>query len=149
MADNVRARIETYSFSWDDKSFSIGVSIGIAPINGYTGGITAALSAADSACFAAKEQGRNRIHVYREDDAALAKWHGEIQWVGRINKALEENRFRLYFQSIIPINRPAEGAHYEFLLRMLDEDGSIVTPDMILPAAERYNLATKLDRWVV
>ena len=149
VADNVRARIETYRFCWDDKSFSIGVSIGIAPINGYTGGITAALSAADSACFAAKEQGRNRIHVYREDDAALAKWHGEIQWVGKINKALEENRFLLYFQPIIPVEGPAEGAHYEFLIRMLDEDGSIVTPNMFLPAAERYNLATKLDRWVI
>ena len=149
IADNVRARIEGYSFSWDDKSFSLGVIIGIAPINGYTGGITAVLSAADSACFAAKEQRRNRIHVYREDDAALAKWHGEIQWVGRINKALEENRFLLYFQPIIPINRPTQGPHYEFLLRLKDEDGNIVTPNMFLPAAERYNLATKLDRWVI
>ena len=149
VADNVRARIEAYSFAWDDKSFGLGVSIGIAPINGYTGGVTAAMSAADSACFAAKEQGRNRIHVYREDDAALAKWHGEIQWVGRINKALEEIRFLLYFQPIIPIDRPTEGAHYEFLIRMRDKDGSIVTPNKFLPAAERYNLATKLDRWVV
>ena len=150
MADNVRARIEAYSFAWDDKSFGLGVSIGIAPINGYTGGVTAAMSAADSACFAAKEQGRNRIHVYREDDAALAQ-------VARGNSMGGENQQsagRKPVSALFPAHHspsivPPRGPTTSFLIRMRDEDGSIVTPNKFLPAAERYNLATKLDRWVV
>lgn len=149
VADNIRQAVEAYQFAWDERRFNIGVSIGIAPINGVTGSITAALSAADSACYAAKEQGRNRIHVFREDDAELAKWHGEIRWVERINRALEENRFELYHQPIVPIDGRSEGAHYEFLLRMRDEQGNIVPPSAFLPAAERYNLVTKIDRWVI
>ena len=106
------------------------------------------MSAADVACYVAKDLGRNRIHVYEERDAA--ERHQEMQWVARINRALEEGRFELFFQPIVPID-PALDAwpHYELLLRMRDERGEIVPPSAFIPAAERYNLMPMVDRWVV
>ena len=105
------------------------------------------MSAADVACYVAKDLGRNRIHVYEERDAA--ERHQEMQWVARINRALEEKRFELFFQPIVPID-PASDAwpHYELLLRLRDERGEIVLPSAFIPAAERYNLMPMLDRWV-
>ncbi len=149
VAEGLCKAIEHYDFEWDEKHFSIGASIGIAPIDCQMESIGAALSAADSACFAAKDQGRNRIHLYRKDDAHLAKWHGEIEWIGRIDRALQHDRFELFYQPIVPIDDREEGARYEFLLRMRDEEGNLVLPGTFLPAAERYHLAIKLDRWVV
>ena len=149
VAENIRRAVEDFQFVWDDKQYSIGVSIGLAPLNEYTDSITSALKAADGACNAAKNHGHNRIHVYREDDATIAKWHGDLQWVTRINRALEEDRFQLYYQPIVPVQGRSEGAHYEFLLRMQDDDGAIVSPGAFLPAAERYKLATRIDRWVI
>src|SRR5262249_4142534 len=116
-------------FGWQDKSFSIGVSIGLVPI-GHTGEtLTSVLSAADSSCYAAKEQGRNRVHVYQANDSTLARRTGEMRWMPRIQQALEDERFCLYYQPIVPIapNSPPE-QHGEILLRMLDEEGRIVPP---------------------
>ena len=149
VSENIRRAIEDYRFMWEDKLYGIGVSIGLASLNEYTDSITSALKAADGACNAAKDQGRNQIHIYREDDATIAKWHGDLQWVDKINRALEDNRFQLYFQPIVPVQPCDEGAHYEFLLRLRGEEGKIVSPSAFLPAAERYNLATKIDRWVI
>ena len=106
------------------------------------------MSAADVACYVAKDSGRNRIHVYEEGDAA--ERHQEMQWVARINRALEEERFELFFQPIVPIGG-GEGhwPHYELLLRMRDERGELVAPNAFIPAAERYNLMPGLDRWVI
>jgi EAL domain-containing protein (putative c-di-GMP-specific phosphodiesterase class I) len=135
---------------WEDKSFTIGVSIGLVPITEASGSVSAMLSAADAACYAAKDRGRNRIHVYREDDAELAQRHGEMRWVSRIQQALEEDRFHLSLQPIIPIRtRDGAGEHCELLLWMEDEEGRRVPPGAFLPAAERYNLSIKLDRWVI
>ena len=90
------------------------------------------------------------MHVYRSDDAELARRHGEMQWVARINQALEEDRFELWSQSIVPVHSGTnEGEHFELLLRLIDEDGDVVPPGAFLPAAERYGLSTSLDRWVV
>ena len=118
-------------------------------ITAPSGSITDILRAADSACYAAKDAGRNRIHLYHEQDAELAQRRGEMQWVSQIQRALEEGRFRLNFQSIVPVKGGGEGAHYELLLRMEDEEGRLVLPAAFLPAAERYHLAAKLDRWVI
>ena len=109
------------------------------------------MRAADSACYSAKKTGPNRIHVYQEQDEVLAKRHGEMQWAVRLPRALEENRFHLYYQTIVPVdgNNDSGEFHYEVLLRMEDETGQIVLPENFLPAAERYNLATDIDRWVV
>ena len=150
LATTLREAVEKFRFAWEDKHFTIGVSIGLVPITESSESIASVLRAADIACYSSKDRGRNRIHVYREDDADLAKRHGEMQWVARIQRALEEERFHLYFQPISPVKSSREeGAHYELLLRMHDEEGHTVLPGAFLPAAERYNLATKLDGWVV
>ncbi len=150
VADALRQSIQDFRFVWDNKHFNLGVSIGLVPVNEGSGSVAAVLRAADNACYAAKDAGRNRIHVFREDDAALARRHGDMQWLARINHALEDDRFHLYCQPIAPITPAAyKGAHYELLIRMEDKDGQMVLPGLFLPAVERYDLATKLDRWVI
>jgi EAL domain-containing protein (putative c-di-GMP-specific phosphodiesterase class I) len=128
----------------------VGVSIGIAPIEPASETVGALMSAADVACYVAKDLGRNRIHVYEEGDAA--ERHQEMLWVARITRALEEERFELYYQPIVSTrsDRPSgEWPHYELLLRMRDERGELVPPTAFIPAAERYNLMPSLDRWVI
>jgi diguanylate cyclase (GGDEF)-like protein/PAS domain S-box-containing protein len=150
VANALRRTIEDFRFVWEKQVFSIGVSIGVVPIQGPGQTVSSILSAADAACYAAKDHGRNRIHIYHEGDVELARRHGEMRWVTRIQTALEENRFELARQPIVPLSASAGAdSHYELLLRMRDEDGDIVLPDAFLPAAERYNLSVRLDRWVV
>jgi diguanylate cyclase (GGDEF)-like protein/PAS domain S-box-containing protein len=150
VANTLRRTIEDFRFVWEKQVFGIGVSIGVVPIQGLGQTVSSILSAADAACYAAKDRGRNRIHIYRAEDVELARRHGEMRWVTRIQTALEENRFELARQPIVPLSESAEtDSHYELLLRMRDENGDIVLPDAFLPAAERYNLSVRLDRWVV
>ena len=96
----------------------------------------------------AKDLGRNRIHTYLPEDTELALRHGEMQWVTKINQALEENRFCLYAQPIVPLNG-SNDKHYELLIRMISESGEIIPPGAFLPAAERYGLMEKIDIWVI
>jgi len=150
IADALRQTVVDFHFVWENKSFDIGVSIGLVNITATSGPVGSVLSAADMACYAAKDGGRNRVHVYREDDAALVQRHGEMQWVARINRAFEEKRFRLFRQSIVDVMHPHDIAqHYEVLIRMLDEQGAIVEPAAFLPAAERYGMMPSVDRWVI
>lgn len=151
VADEVREAVEDYRFTWEDRPFGIGVSIGLVAITPASEDITNVLRAADGACYAAKEKGRNRIHVvHKEDDTALVKRRGEMQWMFMIPWALEEGRFQLDYQPIAPIGSVKEnGHHYELLIRMVDANGDIVPPGAFLLAAERYNLIAKLDRWVI
>ncbi|MFZ1827588.1 MAG: EAL domain-containing protein [Candidatus Competibacteraceae bacterium] len=141
--------ISDFRFGWGDKIFRVGVSIGVVAIDADSESCASVLSAADSACYAAKDAGRNRVHLYTENDMDLARRQGEMRWVARINQALEDNRFQLAFQPIVPTHGQGVGHHYELLLRMEDESGHIVMPGAFLPAAERYHLAGKLDQWVV
>ncbi len=150
VAENLCEVVESYRFTWEGNSFVVGVSVGLVPINSNCGSIGVVLSIADSACYAAKEAGRNRVHSYVEDDTTVAQRHGEMRWVSRITQGLEDNNFLLYRQDITPIgNNVDEGDHYEVLIRMKDEEGTLVMPNSFLPAAERYNLMPKLDRWVI
>jgi EAL domain-containing protein (putative c-di-GMP-specific phosphodiesterase class I) len=108
------------------------------------------LSAADVACYAAKEAGRNRLHIYRPDDDELRRRRADMHWVSRLNKALEANRFCLYSQPIAPLRSAGGNAGYhEVLVRLLDEEGRLVPPNAFIPAAERYNLMPQIDRWVI
>jgi len=148
IAESLREGIAAFRFSWRDSALQIGVSIGIVPVEARSESVATLMSAADVACYVAKDQGRNRIHVYEEGDAA--ERHQEMQWVARITRALEEERFELYFQPIVPIgSEKGYWPHYELLLRMRDEEGAIVAPTEFIPAAERYNLMPGIDRWVV
>ena len=151
-AENLRKIVEDFRFVWDNQAFRIGASIGLVQISAESGTLTDVLSAADSACYVAKEQGRNRIHIYEPDDELLVERHGQMQWVQRIQNVLEENRFRLFFQPIAKLNI-AQGekntTHGEVLIRMLDENNEIVGPGSFIPSAERYFLMPAIDRWVV
>jgi diguanylate cyclase (GGDEF)-like protein len=150
VVERIRKKIEAYRFSWDDKIFTIGVTAGIVAITDDGATNQEVLSAADTACFIAKDSGRNQYHIYRTDDALSQKRHGEMQWVTRIVNAIEENRLVLYVQRINDVNENSEKyEHYEILVRMLDEEGEIVPPMAFIPAAERYGLMPQMDRWIV
>jgi len=142
--------VENFRFGWQTFSFKIGVSIGIAEITGEEAKAAEILSAADAACYIAKENGRNCIHFHRFAASESAAHQQEMQWVSRLHSALDNNAFVLYLQRIQDINSletPSE--HYEVLLRMIDKDNNIIPPGAFLPAAERFNLIGKLDQWVV
>ena len=148
-AEALRIAIGDYKFTWDDRTFRLGVSIGVVPITADNEDVAALLSAADSACGAAKEAGRNRIHSFQENDIDLMRRRREMQWAARINNALEENRFELFRQTIQPLQADEDGAHYELLLRMRDESGGIISPGLFIEAAERYGITPSIDRWVI
>ncbi len=144
----VQRNIQEFQFFWEGEKFQIGVSIGLVAIDETTASVTDLLKQADAACYVAKDMGRNQIQVYNPDDTILARRHGEMQWVARINQALEKKRFTLYAQAIEPLGSNS-GLHYELLLRMIGDHGEIIAPVNFLPAAERYDLMYKLDVWVV
>jgi diguanylate cyclase (GGDEF)-like protein/PAS domain S-box-containing protein len=148
-AESLRKAIGEFKFMWDDRSFRLGVSIGVVPITADNEDVAGMLSAADSACAAAKEAGRNRIHSYQENDIDLMRRRREMQWAARINNALEDDRFELFRQTIQPLQEEGLGAHYELLLRMRDENGAIIAPGLFIEAAERYGITPSIDRWVI
>jgi diguanylate cyclase (GGDEF)-like protein/PAS domain S-box-containing protein len=148
-AEALREAIRNYKFVWEERTFRLGASIGVVPISADNEDVAALLSAADSACAAAKESGRNRIYSFQENDIDLMRRRREMQWAARINNALEDGRFEIYRQVIQPLQRPDPGLHYELLLRMRDEAGKIVAPDQFIAAAERYGLTPNIDRWMI
>jgi diguanylate cyclase (GGDEF)-like protein/PAS domain S-box-containing protein len=150
LGERLRSAVRQYRFGWQERIFEIGVSIGLVPITAESGDMARVLSAADAACYVAKESGRNRMHEYQPDDTALAERYGEMQWIYRIHKAFAEHRFCLYRQSIHPLHGDgSEPPLCEIFIRMMDEDGHIATPGSFIPAAERYHLIASIDRWVV
>ncbi|MEO0827379.1 MAG: EAL domain-containing protein [Cyanobacteria bacterium J06642_9] len=151
ITEKLREAIQKFRFLWQDKTFRVGVSIGLVVLDANSRVLTEVLSAADAACYAAKGRGRNRIHVYQADDSELARHRDEREWTVRIREALEDNRFCLHRQAIVDTSEPnsAQTVHYEILLRMIDEDGELISPGVFIPAAERYRLMTEIDRWVV
>ena len=148
-AESLREAVRNFKFSWEERTFRLGASIGVVPISVDNADVASVLSAADSACQAAKEAGRNRVHSFEENDIDLMRRRREMQWAARINSALEEGRFELFRQTILPLQMPEHGAHYELLLRMRDEAGKIVSPDNFMTAAERYGITPSIDRWVI
>lgn len=150
IAEVLRQMVKEFRFVWHDKPFTIGVSIGLVAITHDSESLSSLFSCADAACYAAKDRGRNRVHIYVEEDIELVRRRGEMQWVGRITRAMEENRLRLFVQPIVPLfPSPDADVHYEMLLRMIDDDGQLVLPMAFIPAAERYNLMSSIDRWVI
>ncbi len=150
VAEKLRESTSEFRFLWQEKTFAVGFSIGVVFITGDLASTDALLQAADEACYAAKETGRNRIHVYEPNDDTLERRRGEMQWVSRLQAALEEDRFRIYAQTILGMSPDAEpGLHYEVLIRMVDESGELIPPGAFVPAAERYGIMPSVDRWMV
>lgn len=150
IAESLRRNVEQFRFSWDEKTFTLGVSIGLVSIDVHSTNVPEIMSAADNACYAAKDSGRNRIQVYYDTDIEMSRRRGEMRWVSRINEALNDDSFYLVSQLIQPVLAAGNhGAHVELLIRMREADGHTVPPDAFLPAAERYNLAHMIDRWVI
>lgn len=149
VSNTLREKIQAFRFIWQGNSFAIGVSIGLVGITAESESLANLLIAADTACYAAKNNGRNRIHVFQRDDQDLLQHQGEMRWVNRLTKALEEDRFVLQGELMAAIDSlDSHQIHYEVLIRLQDEDGELVAPMAFIPAAERYNLMGKIDRWV-
>ena len=148
IAEMLRQMISDFRFVWEDKIFQVGISIGLVEIASSSESSIAVMSAADAACYVAKEEGRNRIQVFQSGNKG-AERYGEMQWVARIHKAIDENRLLLYRQNIVAVTAGDSMAHAEILLRMQDENGTVIPPMAFIPAAERYNVMVMIDRWVV
>ncbi|MDP9120891.1 MAG: EAL domain-containing protein [Acidobacteriota bacterium] len=151
IAEEMRSTLRDFRFSYRDQLFGVGVSVGLVPIEETSGDLGQILSAADAACYVAKERGRNRVHEYEPDDTAVVEHYGEMQWVQRIHSAFEERRFRLFYQLIQPLasDSGTDELLCEVLLRMLDRQGQVIEPTAFIAAAERFSIMTGVDRWVV
>ncbi|MDB6090348.1 MAG: hypothetical protein JWN85_3132 [Gammaproteobacteria bacterium] len=147
IADGVRQAIRDYRFMWGANTLSVGASVGVVQIKVDTESVAAVMSAADIACYAAKDEGRNRIHVYEAD--GVSSRHREMHWVARVTRAAEENRLELFFQPIVRIGAEGVPSFHELTIRLRDDDGRLVPPSEFIPAAERYNVMSIIDRWVV
>jgi diguanylate cyclase (GGDEF)-like protein/PAS domain S-box-containing protein len=147
VADGVRQAIKEYRFIWGATTLSVGASVGVVQISAETESVAAVMSAADIACYAAKDEGRNRIHVYEAD--GVSHRHREMHWVARVTRAAEENRLELFFQPIVRIGADGAPTFHELTIRLRDDDGRLVPPSEFIPAAERYNVMSIIDRWVV
>ena len=148
VADSLLKVIQEHLFLWEEHSLRIGASIGLVSIPQTAADLTQLLQNADAACYRAKDTGRNRIHIFNDDDTEIAQRLGEMKWVERIHHALESNLFCLYAQAIVPLSSSSD-KHYEILIRMQGEDGRIIPPGAFLPAAEQFNLIAKIDQWVI
>ncbi len=150
IAQDILHLIRDFRYTWDGRNFAIGVSMGLVAIDGADKSVSDLLRSADIACYMAKDKGRSRYHIYRIDDKELALRHGEMEWVSRIHNALEDEQFILQKQQIVPVgSAQPEFQRYEFLIRLRGTDDEMIYPGSFIPAAERYNLMPKLDRWVI
>lgn len=148
VAEKIHHQLQLFKFSWDSNIFEVGVSIGIVPINKTVSNLTELLSAADSACYVAKEKGHNSQHIYVSGDKALTQHHGQMKWYQNIKHAFDEDKFEIHLQEIKPFSKKYN-SHAEILLRMRGEDGELISPAVFLPTAERYYMAMDIDRWVL
>ncbi len=152
IANLLRKRLEDFRFAWHNNIFRIGVSIGLTMITNKTRTAEEILSAADSACYVAKDTGRNRVFVHdpEDNDPASNNHRKTLQWAAQIQKALDENRFCLFLQNIAFTHDPTGlSPHVEVLIRMFDQSGQLIPPGAFIPAAERYSLMGAIDQWVI
>ncbi|WP_019570839.1 ammonium transporter [Thioalkalivibrio sp. ALE11] len=150
VAEKIREKVHRFRFPWKGRQFAVGSSIGIVPIEEGQSDLAEVLGRADTACYVAKEHGRNRVHLFEPDDQEMAEHKGQMQWASRIRGALDRDRLRLYYQPIVSTSqadKPAE--HHEILVRLLDDEDTLVPPNAFIPAAERYGLMADIDKWVV
>lgn len=148
-AQRICDEVRTFRFVHAERRFHVGASIGLVPVDRRWPNEASLMQAADMACYAAKQDGGNRVRAWCEEDAALQVLRQAAKWVHRIEEAIEANRFVLFAQNFEPVQGHADGLHAEVLMRMLDVDGSLILPAAFLPAAERFHLAARIDRWVL
>jgi diguanylate cyclase (GGDEF)-like protein/PAS domain S-box-containing protein len=149
IAEKLRAQLAEFPFSWEDHHFQIGASFGIVLINQELPDPNA-LSLADLACYSAKDEGRNRVHVYQPNDQQMVERRSEMNWVVRVKAALNEKRLILYSQRFLPLSRePSSQDYREVLVRMHDPEGGLILPGQFIPAAERYDIMHRVDEWVI
>jgi diguanylate cyclase (GGDEF)-like protein len=148
-AENIRQSINQFRFVYESKMYDVAISMGVVWVDPTAENISELLSAADIACRMAKEKGGNRVHIYQSSDHQLLIHEDHMQWIGRINKSLADDRFVIYRQRILSLDIDNDEEHYEILIRLKDENGAIISPIQFIPAAERYGLMSKLDRWVI
>ncbi|MBI5460717.1 MAG: EAL domain-containing protein [Gammaproteobacteria bacterium] len=151
IADGIHQVLDEFKFNWDGRIFRAGASIGVLEFRPGENSLTDLLSAADMACYAAKNAGRRRTHVYQVDDANMQAHRTEMDWAARINDAVEENCLVLYGQTIARLGNGhmPPGRAFEVLVRMRDENGELIAPGVFLPAAERFDLISIVDRWII
>ena len=150
-AENLRRAVDGYVFMWEQRSYTISASIGGAMIEPGESTLVELLAQVDTACYLSKESGRNRVHFYSADDDASARRRNEMDWANRLRWAIDENRLLLAYQELHPLNAQSDepGIYVELLLRLADEEGKLVTPGAFMPAAERFGLMPRIDRWVI
>ena len=151
IAEALRKAIVDFRFAWKNRSFTIGVSIGLVNLADGPHTLASVLSAADAACYLAKDKGRNRVQVYRPEDSEVTLRRGEMEWVHRLHRALAEDRLCLYSQPMRAMHAAAlpQVQHEELLVRLIDEQNEMIPPIAFIPAAERYHLMPSIDRWVI
>jgi diguanylate cyclase (GGDEF)-like protein/PAS domain S-box-containing protein len=150
LAERLRTRIEGHIYAWEQRSYTISASIGVVMLDHAGMTLREVLAHADTACYMAKDHGRNRIHVFSERDAETIRRRGDMEWASRLRWVIEEQRLLLDYQEVLPLQaRPPQDPHIELLVRLRDEDGRVVSPGAFLPAAERYGLVPLIDRWVI
>lgn len=150
IAEKLRESVQNYRFPFDGQIFSVGVSIGLVSFSTDDFDLKRLLSAADSACYIAKEKGRNQVCIYQPDAEEQTQRSSQMSWVVRLQKALEENHLVLFAQPIVSVKQDTkEATHYEMLIRMKDEEGKIIPPMAFIPAAERYQMMSTIDKWVL
>lgn len=148
LAESLCETVAGHRFSWDDRNFEVTASIGVCAIDDKTVSAEEVMSSADAACYVAKDLGRNRAQLYFGGATCKGK-RQEMEWVTRLQKALEENRFQIWQQRILDLKDSTRGGQLEMLLRLIDEEGAVVAPGHFFPAAERYGLMPAIDRWVI
>jgi len=149
IVERIRRATNEFRFCWEDKCFSISSSIGLIEVTAHSGNMHDLLSKVDAACYLAKDEGRNRVHIVKQNDSAATKQRGEMNWVHRIRYALDNERFALYYQTIKPLQDNSSQFHAEILVRMYDDDDKLIPPNAFIPAAERYNLMSEIDQWII
>ncbi|SEI37902.1 bifunctional diguanylate cyclase/phosphodiesterase [Frateuria terrea] len=149
IAEHLRLGLDGFVFVWESKSYMASISVGGVLIDRPGTPLAELLAAADTACYMAKEQGRNRVHFYSERDEQSAQRRGEMEWANRLRWAVQEQRFVLAYQEVRGLGSEPAGIDVELLLRFRGEDGTLVSPGAFIPAAERYGLMPLIDRWVI
>ncbi len=148
VADNLLHAIRSHRFIWQEKIFVLSASLGLVVLDSNMADAASVMSAADSACYLAKEQGRNRVCIYTPSDQAVSRYREGMNWVNEVTEALEHNRLQLYRQKIVS-TRDGATVEYEVLMRLVRENGEVIKPSVFIPSVERYGIMPNLDRWVI